>query len=95
MPAYVIAIMEQQHDEAALREYQRRAGKARRAEMVPLAAYGKFEVLEGSPIEGAVILQFPSMAEAKAWYESPAYQEAKEFRLKGGRYRMLLVDGLG
>jgi uncharacterized protein (DUF1330 family) len=51
-------------------------------------------VLEGPPVEGAVILSFPSMSEARAWYESPAYQAAREHRLKGAEYRVFLVEGL-
>jgi uncharacterized protein (DUF1330 family) len=50
--------------------------------------------LEGPPVEGAVILSFPSMSEARAWYESPAYQAAREHRLKGAEYRVFLVEGL-
>jgi uncharacterized protein (DUF1330 family) len=41
-----------------------------------------------------VIVQFPSMEEAKAWYESPAYQDAKTHRLKGADYRVILAKGL-
>jgi uncharacterized protein (DUF1330 family) len=33
------------------------------------------------------------MAAAKAWYTSPAYQEARQHRLKGGKFRLLLVEG--
>jgi hypothetical protein len=39
-----------------------------------LAAYGRQEVLEGPVPEGVAIAEFPSMEEAKQWYESPAYQ---------------------
>jgi uncharacterized protein (DUF1330 family) len=37
-----------------------------------LAAYGRHEVLEGPEVEGVVIVESPSFAEAKAWYDSPA-----------------------
>jgi uncharacterized protein (DUF1330 family) len=33
------------------------------------------------------------MAAARAWYNSPAYQEARLHRMKGAQYRMLLVEG--
>ncbi|MDP3659929.1 DUF1330 domain-containing protein [Phenylobacterium sp.] len=36
-----------------------------------------------------------SMAAARAWYESPAYQEARQHGLKGGEVRVLLLEGLG
>jgi uncharacterized protein (DUF1330 family) len=34
------------------------------------------------------------MAEAKAWYESPLYQQALVHRLKGAEYRVFMVEGL-
>jgi len=39
-----------------------------------LAAYGRYEVLEGSDLEGVVIVEFPSLEAAKDWYDSPAYR---------------------
>jgi len=41
-----------------------------------------------------VLLKFPDMAAARAWYHSPAYQAAKVHRLKGAEYRVILVDGV-
>jgi uncharacterized protein (DUF1330 family) len=59
-----------------------------------LAAYGEQEVLEGKPAEGVVIVEFPTFAEAKAWYDSPAYREAREHRFKGADYRAIIVEGV-
>jgi uncharacterized protein (DUF1330 family) len=59
-----------------------------------LASYGRYEDLEGSPTEGTVIAEFPSMEAAKAWYESRAYREVREHRFKGAIYRALLVAGV-
>jgi uncharacterized protein (DUF1330 family) len=59
-----------------------------------LAKYGAFECLEGDPIEGAVILSFPSMAEASRWYHSSEYQEAAQHRFAGARFRVFLTEGL-
>jgi uncharacterized protein (DUF1330 family) len=59
-----------------------------------LAAYGPYEVLEGPPIEGAVIAEFPTIEAAKAWYFSPAYQEAAQHRTKGASYRGFIVAGV-
>ena len=42
-----------------------------------MARYGDFDVLEGSGMEGAMVLRFTDMAAARAWYASPAYQEAR------------------
>ncbi|HEY0648149.1 DUF1330 domain-containing protein [Phenylobacterium sp.] len=96
MPAYVIFIKNSTKDAEALKVYSQKAGAARGDHKItPLAYYGPLEVLEGDPAEGVVLLQFPDTAAAKAWYDSPAYQEAKEHRLKGADYRVILAEGLG
>jgi uncharacterized protein (DUF1330 family) len=56
--------------------------------------YGKTEMLEGAPIEGAVIVEFPTIEAAKAWYDSPAYKEAREHRFKGADYRVFITEGM-
>jgi len=58
------------------------------------AAYGELEVLEGPPILGAVVLEFPDMDAARAWYNSPAYQEVVQHRFKGADYRAFIVNGI-
>ncbi len=40
------------------------------------------------------ILEFPTFEEAKTWYDSPAYREAREHRLKGADYHAVIVEGL-
>src|ERR1700681_2582698 len=44
--------------------------------------------------EGVAIAEFPSLAEAKQWYESPGYQAAAQHRFKGATYRGLIVEGI-
>lgn len=79
-------------------EYERYRTKARLAaaghSLKPLAVYGKYEVLEGPQIEGAVILEFPNIEAAKAYYNSPAYQDAVQHRFLGADYRVFIVEGL-
>ncbi len=75
MPAYVI-VQETVRDEATFARY--------RAQVLPtLEAYGAkflvrggtFEVLEGAlDAERLVVLEFPGIAQVKAWYNSKAYQ---------------------
>jgi len=38
--------------------------------------------------------QFPIFEAAKAWHESPAYQEASAHRFRGGDYNVVTVEGL-
>lgn len=94
MAAYIIAIRNTTTDAEALATYGAEARAARQPDMTALAAYGRFEVLEGSSGEGVVLLQFPTWEAAKAWYESPAYQKAREHRLAGADYRVILFEGL-
>jgi uncharacterized protein (DUF1330 family) len=95
MAAYAVFIREITRDPAEMETYSRMVGETLAGHRVKvLAAYGHQQVLEGPRVEGAVILEFPSMEEAKAWYDSPAYQEAREHRFQGADYRAVLVEGL-
>lgn len=95
MSAYVVLIRDRLRDEAAMQAYGAKARAARDGHAIkPIAFYGKVRTLEGDAVDGAVILEFPSFAEAEAWYESPLYQEARDERLKGGDYRAFIIDGV-
>ncbi|WP_448107322.1 DUF1330 domain-containing protein [Pseudomonas azerbaijanoccidentalis] len=94
MSAYVIFIREHTTDAEQMQQYAQKAPLARTGhDITRLAFYGQLEVLEGPPAEGVAILRFPDMAAARAWYDSPAYQEARQHRFNGAEYRMLLVEG--
>jgi uncharacterized protein (DUF1330 family) len=95
MSAYLVFIREQTIDARELAIYwsKIRATFAGH-EVKVLASYGRYEDLEGTPTEGTVIAEFPSMEAAKAWYDSPAYREVREHRLKGAVYRGILVEGV-
>jgi uncharacterized protein (DUF1330 family) len=95
MSAYVIFIRESTRNPAEMETYSKAAGAALAGHPVKvLAVYGRHEVLEGPEVEGVVILEFPGIAEAKAWYDSPAYREAREHRFRGADYRAVIVEGL-
>lgn len=40
-----------------------------------------------------VVLEFPSMEKARAWYASPEYAPALALRLKAGNAKLILVEG--
>ena len=63
-------------------------------EATKLAGGGQVKVLEGDRSEAVVILQFPSFEEAEAWYNSPLYKEATIQRLKGGKWNVMIVEGV-
>ena len=57
-------------------------------------AHGHKEVVEGPDFEDMMMLEFPTFREARAWYDSPAYQAASEHRFKGADYRAIIVEGV-
>ena len=94
MAAYIIFIRERTHTPAELEIYSQIAPAALAGHPVTLhALYGHHEVIEGAAVEGAAILEFPSFEEAKRWYDSPAYLEAREHRLRGASYIGIIVEG--
>ena len=100
MPAFIIFIREEPvADPAALQAYSgsNRGNAAlfmERFGIEPLAVYGPQEVLEGKDADGVVLLRFPTMADARAWYDSPEYQSAIPARMQAAPYRAIMFEGL-
>jgi uncharacterized protein (DUF1330 family) len=60
-----------------------------------IARGGATTVLEGEwAPERLVILEFPTAAQAQAWWASDSYAEAKALRQSCASARMVVVDGL-
>ncbi len=95
MPAYVIVLREGPvKDPDAYAEYQRISAQNRGDfKLKPLVVYGATETLEGDPPDGVVVLEFPSVEDARAWYNSPGYQAAVPHRLRSGNFRAVIVEG--
>lgn len=56
---------------------------------------GKAERIEGAGDCGrVVVIEFPSVARARAWYESAEYQEALALRLAASTGTVMLVEGV-
>ncbi|MEA2164981.1 MAG: hypothetical protein QOK37_3108 [Thermoanaerobaculia bacterium] len=56
---------------------------------------GQSEVLDGPWQPGRlVVLEFESVAQAKAWRDSPEYAAAKKVRDECARANMVVVEGL-
>ncbi len=95
MSAYLIFTRDKTLDQRELATYSKDVPATLAGhEAKVLALYGSHEDLEGSPTEGTVILEFPSIEAAKAWYDSPSYREVREHRFKGASYRVILVKGV-
>jgi uncharacterized protein (DUF1330 family) len=95
MVAYVVFTREKMRNKEEYERYKEKARPANAAHpLKPLALYGKHESLEGAALEGAVILEFPSMEAAKAYYHSAEYQEAAKHRFLAAEYRVFIVEGI-
>jgi uncharacterized protein (DUF1330 family) len=95
MPAFVVMTRERTTNATELDNYRSKGPATLDGRpATPLAFYGALDVLDGEQIEAAAILQFPTAKEARDWYESPEYQEARAHRLKGGDYQVFIVDGI-
>lgn len=96
MAAYMIIVRRGAiRDEAAMAEYQRRTrALPPTAHVVPLAVYGDIIALEGDAPDGAIVLEFPTIKDAQAWYQSPDYQAAIPYRQQAADYDMFIVNGL-
>ena len=95
MAAYVIVDLTVS-DLATMEEYRKRVP----ATLTPFG--GRFIVRGGAhqAVEGhwkpnrLVVLEFPSMEQAKRWYDSEEYREPKAMRLRAGRTNLVMVEGI-
>ncbi len=94
MEAFVVFTREETSDPHALATYSAGVGPSFDGHDVtfsPLMA--RSSIWRGRPIEGAVILRFPTMQAARDWYDSPAYQTIAAQRFAGSRYRAFIIEG--
>jgi uncharacterized protein (DUF1330 family) len=95
MPAYVIADIEIT-DPAGYEAYRQRvpATVARYGGRY-LARGGATETVEGDwRPRRLVILEFPTLAQARRWYDSEEYREPRAIRLRCARGSVVFVEGL-
>jgi quinol monooxygenase YgiN/uncharacterized protein (DUF1330 family) len=54
---------------------------------------GKVSALEGEPAKRIVMIAFPSLERAQAWYDSPQYREIRPIRSRSAKSRVYIVEG--
>lgn len=82
-------------DPEAYKGYQQRAAPVFAAfGGVFLARGGDSEVVEGPALDRHVIIRFPTLADARACYSSPDYQDARRFRENAAIAHVTFVEGL-
>jgi uncharacterized protein (DUF1330 family) len=95
MPAYLIAEIDVT-DPAGFEEYR---------QLVPatIQQYGGRFIVRGGAVEAlegdwqpkrVVITEFPSLEQARRWYNSEEYREPKALRFKTARSKVILVEGV-
>ena len=95
MAAFMVFIREKTLDKSELETYFAKIRATLEGRPIKiLAAYGRHVTLEGPEVEGVVVAEFPTLEEARAWYDSPAYQEVAQHRFRGAIYRGLIVEGV-
>jgi uncharacterized protein (DUF1330 family) len=96
MSAYVVVQIDI-HDPETYEHYKALAPPS-------IAAYGGRYVVRGGAsevLEGSwrpprlVMLEFPTVAQARAWWRSPEYAPAKALRQRCASTEMLLIEGGG
>jgi uncharacterized protein (DUF1330 family) len=95
MSAYIIVDIEV-HDPVLYEDYKRLASLSiAHHGGIYVVRGGKSEVLDGSwTPKRLVILEFPTVEQAKQWRASPEYAEAKKVREQCARSNMIVVEGL-
>lgn len=94
MSAYVIVNITV-HDPARYEEYKRLAPPS-------ISAYGGRYVARGGPVDVCegdwtparlVVLEFPSLERARAWWASPEYAPAKALRQSCADAQLVITEG--
>ena len=95
MSAYVIADVREAWDAEALDEYRRRNTDAVAAHGGRFVARGgEHEVLEGEwETLRLVVIEFPDVEAARAWWESEEYAPLKAMRRDASDTNIILVAG--
>ena len=95
MAAYLVANIEVS-DPAAFEEYRKRVPATIAAHGGRyLCRGGAVEMLEGEfDAKRIVVLEFPSVAAARAWYASPDYQELLRLREQAANTMLMMIEGL-
>jgi uncharacterized protein (DUF1330 family) len=94
MTAYIVNLRGRIKGAQEIETYKKKATAADSSKLKVLVLMGKLDTLEGAPFESVVILEFPTVEDAKARYKSPEYQAALKHRLKGADYQSFVVQGV-
>jgi uncharacterized protein (DUF1330 family) len=94
MSAYVIAEIDV-IDPAAYEEYRKQVpGVVSKYGGKFIVRGGKIDAKEGGWMpKRIVVVEFPSLAQAQKWYDSPEYAPLIKLRQKASKGKLILVEG--
>jgi len=95
-PAYVISEADAITDLTAIEKYGAKVPET----LAPFNGHyhfllggGKPQSLDGEAPKGVVVIAFDSATQARAWYDSPAYEAIRPMRQSAVKGRMFIVEG--
>ncbi|MCQ9618338.1 DUF1330 domain-containing protein [Paenalcaligenes niemegkensis] len=95
MTAYAVAVIRETRFNDEVAEYLRRIDETLEPYSGKYIVHGgPYEPLEGAWSGDLVVIEFPSMVEAKGWYSSDAYAAIRALRTSNTEGDVLLVQGV-
>ena len=96
MAGYMIATVRGINNLEKLQAYSQAAGPTvqQHGGVAIITPMSSIDFVEGAQGKSMMVIRFPSYEQTVAWYNSPEYQAAKEFRLGGVEADVVLVEGL-
>ena len=95
MKGYIVAVYEEINDPELLKKYAEKASIALKKHSGKIIIRGgKSECKEGKPSPRTVIIEFSSIEDAKIFYKSNEYQEAKKILGNSVKRNYQIVEGV-
>jgi uncharacterized protein (DUF1330 family) len=95
MPAYVFFDVVSIHAEQMTGYRDKALASIKAFDGKLVAATNNIECREGDWRPARIVMiEFPSMENARAWYESPEYQQVLPIRLSANKDNMVIFEGL-
>lgn len=95
MPAYFIAVRRATRDQAELKAYKETAGASFEGVdfKVLVHSEAKLRLLSGEPTEGLGVIEFPTYADAEAWFDSAKFEAPWKHLLAASDVDAFIVEG--
>ncbi|WP_034263548.1 DUF1330 domain-containing protein [Actinospica robiniae] len=95
MRAYAIAFVREVEFNAEIVEYLQHIDAALEPFDGRFVVHGGgAEVVEGDAVMDAIVIEFPSRDQLRAWWDSPEYQQIMSLRTRNMKADIVLVDGV-